>query len=663
MADNNLTTLPTLTDSVSRNLVIEPLQGGRDILFYLGIFPEEIYNKSADSHFYRLMSIFLGNQGVNWLRKNYLDARILLEELGIDEFDLDKFFGNPFAFGRILEEDYSYDPTGLISKEKYDELRAKDARYRNRAIDYMNAARAGTSPLGMQLAARAGLGHDVEIIENYRYWFDIHSDSPMGLKYQGHTASMEEFVILPRREIALNETQRVTLTRTAVDAFGNFIAITGTFVLAFNNESTVPLAYNATADDVRVALEALNQIRVGDVEVTGGPSSSTPLERAWAWDITFTGRLGSRDVQEMLLLPTIVPSTAASMIINTIVAGRESVDEPVDIPQRDLRYLQGALDRLRPWASLPTVTTAQGLSSRTSWNSITSTSEYNEVVRYVTGSQSVQWPSLSNIFWIEKNTERQAPKFRGDLQFHYKGFHNIANAYAYGVASDVETDFTQATNNPSQHTGNFGIAQATAFPFLASSSPNITYTADRALADYPEPLLVTTSEEVDNSLRSVVNGVYPLEYQNLPGVPQVLYKDEQFWASLERTSGTEYLEIDLGFVQAVNFLMFEISRKPVDITISYDVAGLYPSRRWSAVTQVTPYVSKVFPGNDTNPWVNLEYLFLNGKSEMTFTRFIRIKLDRRVDSFNPFLTTTVLGEPVLQPWSLEVRNLRIGRNV
>lgn len=662
MANPNLTSLPTFTDSVSRDLIIEPLQGARNLDHYLARFPEEVYNKAPDSHFMRFMAVLLGTSGVNWLRQNYLDARIQLEEMGLDAYDLDKFFGDPFAFGRILDEDVDFDPNGLVTKAQYEAFRVANSKYRNRAIDFMNAARAGASPLGMRLAARAGLGHDVEIIENYRYLYDNHADLPLGIPYQGNTLSTEEFVIIPRREVATNETQRIIMS------WDPNVGLGGTFVLTFNGESTAPINWNATSDDVRAALENLNQIAVGDVFVSGGPSSAAPTEALYGWNVTFLRNLGGQDVPELIVSPALNDglgnaNPTASMAVVTTVAGLESVDAPVYVAPRDQRHLQEAIDRLRPVPTIPTFGLGAGTTSRTVYSSVFPTSEYKEVLRYVTGTPSVTWPSTDNVLWIERNIEHEAPKYSGDLQHHYKAFHNIANTRAYfqDGAEDAPADFTQADSHASEHVGNYGLAHVARFPFLANAS-TAQATADKALADYTEPLLVTNTKTVDGKLRPVINGIYPTEYQALQGVPAVRYKDDQFWSSIERTDGDEYLELDLGSVQAVNFVAFETTRKPVSISISYDLLDASPARRWQPVTPVTTYSNEVFPGEGDNPWQPIELSFWNTKNEMIFTRFMRIKFSRTDSSFlvaapSPYTRNIPL------PWSVDVRNLRVGRNV
>jgi Ca2+-binding RTX toxin-like protein len=80
---------------------------------------------------------------------------------------------------------------------------------------------------------------------------------------------------------AVNEVQRLTLAATA-----------GTFTLQFKGQTTVPLPFNATAEEVRDTLEALGAIGTGNVSVTKAPSDPV-------YTITFQGALGLTDQPQM----------------------------------------------------------------------------------------------------------------------------------------------------------------------------------------------------------------------------------------------------------------------------------------------------------------------------------------------------------------------------
>lgn len=668
---------PVVRGTVEQQYIIEPLRGARDIVNLLERFPEEIYNKGADSHLVRFMQALLGNQGVNRIRQNYLEARIILEELGIELFDLDSFFGDPIGFGRIVEETYQRDPEGLIPKEDWDRIKAKDAKYRSRSIDYFSGARLGNTPEGMRLVSRAGLGHEVEIIENYRWLFDQHSDDQLGLDYFGKTLSAEEMIVLPRRELPRSEIQRVVLTATSDVPDG------GSFQFVFNGSYSLPVPIGdwhiPTRDDIRLALEAIPSIGIGGVNVSGPNASEGG--HTWTWDITFSGNLSATDVPPLTILnglTTSNPEASIEFSIETVTNGSSGADEVVTISPRDLAHHQFALDRIKSVTTIPTIGEAPGLREQRLWNQVHATSTYTEVIRYVTGNSQILWPKPTDkdpFHWIERDQEHEGPRFRTGLDYHYQGFHNVQKVRTYtesalASTSAYKADVSYSEGFASNHIGRFNPAQIAAYPFLDGTGDDALFPADKVLADYAEPLGSKDSlEEVrTGEVSTVLRRIYPADYVDLPGAPPVRYKDEQFWASLERSEGSEYIEIDLGQVEAVNYLCFEISDKPVKIAVTYDTLDQLPRRSFKAVTPAKPFTEYIFSGavnaspntiSTSNPWQPVELAFSNRLGEIIFTRHIRIELQR-------LITSDFLYDPVnrLQnPWSIEVRNLRIARNI
>ncbi len=67
----------------------------------------------------------------------------------------------------------------------------------------------------------------------------------------------------------------------------------GSFTLTVGAQTTGAIAYNATAAAVRTALEALSNVNVGDVSVTGGPGPTTP------YVVTFSGQYAGEDMPAM----------------------------------------------------------------------------------------------------------------------------------------------------------------------------------------------------------------------------------------------------------------------------------------------------------------------------------------------------------------------------
>jgi hypothetical protein len=638
MADQNLVTLPDITEYIDQRFLLEPLGGPQHPQSHLDRFPEEVYNKTLDSRLVKFLYALLGPAGVGWLRKNYLEARLMVEELGLETFNLDQFYGNPLKFGRIVEEVYDDDPNGLISREGWQRIKARDARYRNRAIDFINGARMGNTPEGMHLVARSGLAHEVEIVENYRALWDEYSDDRLFLPYYGKTRSTEEFVVLPRRELSRSEVQEVRIDGSPTG---------GTFRLFFpmGNEvgnTTGDIPYNVDRILMQLYLEELDTIGPGNVIVEGGPLPATPIK------ITFTNQLAARDVPELVPTSNLTGGTIPLAIVDVKRSGIEAADEIVNIAPRDQRYLQEALDRIRPWASIPTVGEAKGLQRRQVWNSAMSSSRFTEVVRYVTGKSDVPWPTRdSGTHWIEANIEHEGHRLHDSGSQHYRGFHNIA-----------------VLTPSSTHLGPFAQHQAALYPFQALvPADDFIFEAAFAPATQTEPLTMTNADpDIAETHHQFINGIYPAHYQELPNVAGVS-ADDRFWASAEQGEGEESLIIDLGSPRAVNYVYFETSRKPFDVTVEYDLASGAEPGQWYPVTldeSRRSITTSSFDFEALNPWLLMEINCTNVKGEMIYTRYVRLRFTRREDTNSPFVSPDGVTK---LPWSIEVRNLRVGRNV
>lgn len=645
-------TTPDVTTVVDQSFFLTPLGGPQHPQTYLDRFPETVYHKGLDSHLVKFMYALLGPSGVGWLRKNYLEARLLLEDFGMDTFSLDDFYGDPIRFGRILEETYDEDPNGILPREQWEKIRSRDAAYRNRALDYISGVRAGNTPQGMHLIARSALGHECEIIENYRYIYDQHSDDPLGLTNFGTTNSTEEFVVLPRRELPTDELQVITITGSPTG---------GTFTLFFpvgneTDNTTAPLAYNSDAHAVELALNALDSIGT-NIQVSGGPLPDQPVK------ILFTGQLAYRDVPQLQIVSSLTGPDVIYATVTTERNGASQTDEVVNIAPREQRYLYEALGYIKPVTSIVTFKEASGQRDNQVWSTVKSSGTAVEVIRFVTGQAGVRWPDAKGNYWITAGVENEAPR-TGDQRHHYRGYHNVANVVAYTEAALADPDYltdnwsTVQAKYPNSHVGQFtAYQQALISPLSINTNPDFVFTSDRVTADYAEPLTVTAT----NGGGQFVNGIYPTEYSSLPGVPPIKYADDQFWASFERTVGEDYLEIDLGAVQPVNYLYFEITRKPYDISIDYDVIGQGAARDWAPVgyDPAMPTATSVgFDAGAQNPWQIIESWVTNKLGKPIFTRYLRLKFERRNDNTSPFNSNGTL-----LPYSVEVRNLRVARNL
>jgi hypothetical protein len=102
------------------------------------------------------------------------------------------------------------------------------------------------------------------------------------------------------------EVQALTVTGTPTG---------GTYTLTYSGQTTAAIPYNATAAQVKTALEALSNIGTGNVTTAGGPHPGTPVT------VTFTGTLANTNVAQMTASsagltggtsPTVTPSTTTA---------------------------------------------------------------------------------------------------------------------------------------------------------------------------------------------------------------------------------------------------------------------------------------------------------------------------------------------------------------
>lgn len=174
---------------------------------------------------------------------------------------------------------------------------------------------------------------------------------------------------------------------------------------------------------------------------------------------------------------------------------------------------------------------------------------------------------------------------------------------------------------------------------------------------------------------SLINGQYPLEYWNLPNIDEEQGTYELWWSSEERprdergTVTSEYLEIDYGRKRVCNYISFDITQKPINITIEYDawshgdrslgslwipVTPLrqFPGREDSAFKSFISYTE----GTNVNPWTHAQFFFADPLGEAITTQRFRIRFERRDAEFPR-------PQGINPAWSIDVKNLRTARYV
>jgi hypothetical protein len=652
---------PDITGVINQQFFIEPQGGPKHPINYLDAFPESLYNKSLDSNLVAIMYTLLGPAGVGGLKKNFLEARLAVEANGLRTTELDALYAEPFSFARLAFETYEDDTEGLLSNAKWEKIQESDASYKNRAINYLKAIRAGGTLLGLTLAAKSGLDHAVEVVENYRALYDKYSDDPLGIDFIGVTKSTEEVILLPRQERPQSSQQTLSI-------LGN--PLQGTFRLAIpmgangeggpqNTTITGLLQFNADFIEVREALEALSVVGSHNVVTEGGPLPGNPIT------VRFTGELADRPIPEILVVQNSLADFEEHLVEIEVEVGQVGVSadgETAIIPVEDWYYAQAAIDNIKPMTAIVTPGKAPGITKRQIPSASFADSEFIEVLRYVTGRRGLPWPPVDATHWIEPGIEHEGPVSLNAQQSHYVNFHNISTAVAYTEAALTDPDYatvlwpTVQDNYKDEHIGIYSPAQRALFPFLATfNTTTEEFKAVDGPVDPPEPL-TTQAGAVP-----LVNGIYPVDYQTLTTISGAPSETAPFWSSLERPEGEDFLEIDLGKVQGVNFIVFEATKKPHDILVSYDLLDGAPARRFVPVTYVnereaSSVLSLHYDATHENNWSLVSLNVENALGSMIFTRFIRIEFIRRPGVF-------LEADGSFTPYSVEVRNLRIGRNV
>jgi len=645
---------PDITTTINQQFFIEPLGGPKHPVSYLDAFPETLYNKSLDSNLVALMYTLLGPAGMGTLKQNYLSARLNVEHNGLSTAELDAFYAEPFSFARLAFETYTDDTEGLLNHEQTEHINESDSSYKNRAINYLKAVRAGGTLLGIELAAKSALNRAVDIVENYHALYDQYSDDPLGLELIGLTRSTEEAILLPRQEHPQSAQQTISIE--------NSNPISGTFQLTMplgpgggkeevqNTTTTYPLPFNVDFGELTIALEAIPVIGPHNVSVTGGPFPGNPLV------ISFTGELADRPMPQFLVTKNSlgdIEEKLCEVEVAVEQVGASADGEDAVIPTEDWYFAQVAIDNIKPVTCILTPGKAPGTTKRQIPNTVFADSEFVQVLRYVTGKRGLPWPPVSSTTWIEPGVENEGPMSLGGQHANYVNFHNIPSAVAYTEAAIEHID--ELENFPKdEHVGPFSPEQQAVYPFLQAFNaipahePKVFAPIDAAVN--PPELLTTRSGP-----EPLVNSIYPAIYQSLAHVGGSPSETAPFWSSLERLVGTDYLEFDLGTVQAVNFITFEMSQKPFTISVDYDLLDAPPVRRFIPVTIISeldaPSVLSVrYDAKNVNQWSLVTLNVSTSLDAMIYTRFIRLEFAR-------------IEKSLSFPYSADVRNLRIGRNV
>lgn len=128
-----------------------------------------VYDVSSSSYMYILIDALSGSTGAGALKQELMVSRLQSNLFTTYFGDLDDVYGDLVKMPRLSSEVYTYNPTtDLLTSDQWDEVRIKDASYRERISNFFQGMQAGGSPAGFILMCRAATGYDSHIFETWK---------------------------------------------------------------------------------------------------------------------------------------------------------------------------------------------------------------------------------------------------------------------------------------------------------------------------------------------------------------------------------------------------------------------------------------------------------------------------------------------------------------
>jgi hypothetical protein len=133
-----------------------------------------------------------------------------------------------------------------------------------------------------------------------------------GESFAINPSSVSGSLLATEQVIVSTNPPRVTKKTAEVQTVDLGAASAGTITITFDGQTTGSIPYNATAATVRAALEALPNVEVGDIAVSGGPLPDTIT-------LSFAGQYLGTDLPEVTVTPTGL--TGGTVTVDTITEG------------------------------------------------------------------------------------------------------------------------------------------------------------------------------------------------------------------------------------------------------------------------------------------------------------------------------------------------------
>lgn len=616
---------PTIDVLIDESYFLEALSSTARPASYLENFPDHIFDVSAESRLYKFLYTLLGPAGVSFLKLNYFYSRLVLEEQGFQNDQLDKLYSNPLKFSRSLDESYLESWKGVLDSDSWNQIKALDESYRNRVINFLHAARMGSTPEGMRLAAQSALGCDTLIIEDYNHVFNYHSDQILPYKFpiksnKNGYFNLEKFSIAPN-DAKINETTTVDnekehLLENALINLKPVNAVYGTI----DNQSD---SYVVEAKAILASSEFYNVTRF----VTGNPKINWPTSNSSNKELDSIYWIESGlELEAPIGQDGRSQNYCAFYNPQTINASSNAVGGFKSYKELVLKFPFLSDLQSQTWSAKKALPAYAERLTVTHQNNATNAMFINDVypIDYLklAGIESLKYDNEN--FWISKLDYKLTSEY---LEIDLGKTVAINFLIFEVLASPIEIDIEYADD-------------------ISEILPNI-----QSISCATEPGSVTYTYTLAKSHGlSVGDSVtaQKIEEANTAG------KSKLF-------NGTFIVdEIIDDYSFTVKGLVANITGSPIlqQASITKNVWVYQP------INFDTMYPNETlvdYQSNNLNKWKTLPYNF-----DMVYGRFIKIKFKRddlRYFKNSAFLVDYSVNPTKEKPWPIVVRNLRVGRNI
>lgn len=160
-------------------------------------FDGDVYVADSTTLLYKFLDAICGDAGAGALKKQIFIARLSGALDNIYFSDLDYIFGNVHFLSRTSSESYSFDPmVDMLTAEQWDEVKVKDAWYRNRIKDFFIACQKGGTFEGVRMAVQSAISCDCDLFEVWRYFDNFGLGSYIG---RAPSSARNELVVRPHK--------------------------------------------------------------------------------------------------------------------------------------------------------------------------------------------------------------------------------------------------------------------------------------------------------------------------------------------------------------------------------------------------------------------------------------------------------------------------------